>query len=110
MERPIEVYWQIRLKEVAIALEVNNFAVYQAADLDTAKKIVMEEIFPGTGAKSVSWGGSMTLTASGICDAIKNVPGLEILDTFDKTLTPEENWPSGEDLCSWIFSLPAPMR
>jgi hypothetical protein len=91
MERPIEVYWQIRLKEVATALEANNFAVYQAADLVTAKKIVMEEIFPSTGAKSVSWGGSMTLTASGICDAIKNLPGLEILDTFDRTLTPEEN-------------------
>jgi len=91
MERPTEVYWQIRLKEVAIALEANNFAVYQASDLDMAKKIVMEEIFPGTGAKSVSWGGSMTLMASGICDAIKNVPGLEILDTFDRTLPPEEN-------------------
>jgi hypothetical protein len=91
MERPMEVYWQIRLREVATALESNNFAVYQAADLDMAKKIVMEEIFPSTGAKSVSWGGSMTLMASGICDAIKNVRGLEILDTFDRTLTPEEN-------------------
>ena len=91
MERPMEAYWQIRLKEVAIALEANNFAAYQAEDLDRARTIVMEEIFPGTGAKSVSWGGSMTLMASGICDAIKNVPGLEILDTFDRTLTPEEN-------------------
>jgi hypothetical protein len=91
MEKPMEVYWRIRLKEVAIALEANNFAVYQAEDLDRARTIVMEEIFPGTGAKSVSWGGSMTLMASGICDAIKNVPGLEILDTFDRTFTPEEN-------------------
>ena len=91
MERPMEVYWRTRLKEVAIALAANNFAVYQAEDLDRAKKIVMEDIFPGTGAKSVSWGGSMTLMASGICDAIKNVPGLEVLDTFDRTLTPEEN-------------------
>jgi len=91
MERPMEVYWRTRLKEVAIALEANNFAAYQAEDLDRARTIVMEEIFPGTGAKSVSWGGSMTLMASGICDAIKNVPGLEILDTFDRTLTPEEN-------------------
>jgi len=91
MERPMEAYWHIRLKEVAIALEANNFAAYQAEDLDRARTIVMEEIFPGTGAKSVSWGGSMTLMASGICDAIKNVPGLEILDTFDRTLTPEEN-------------------
>jgi hypothetical protein len=33
----------------------------------------------------------MTLMASGICDAVKKVPGLEILDTFDRTLTQEEN-------------------
>jgi hypothetical protein len=92
VEKPIEVYWRIRLKEVATALEANNFAVYQAADLDAAKMIVMEQIFPGTGAKSVSWGGSMTLASSGICDALKGVPGLEILDTFDRTLTPEENF------------------
>ena len=91
MEKPIEVYWRIRLKEVATALEANNFAVYQASDLDAAKTIVMEQIFPGTGAKSVSWGGSMTLMSSGICDALKSVPGLEILDTSDRTLTPEEN-------------------
>jgi hypothetical protein len=91
METPIEVYWRIRLKEVAVALDANNFAVYQAANLDAAKMIVMEQIFPGTGAKSVSWGGSMTLISSGICDALKGVPGLEILDTFDRTLTPEEN-------------------
>jgi hypothetical protein len=91
MEKPGEVYWQIRLKEVARALEANNFTVYQAADLDASKEIVMGQIFPKTGAKSVSWGGSMTLMASGICDAMKSVPGLEILDTFDKTLTPEEN-------------------
>jgi len=91
MEKPVETYWQIRLKEVATALQANNFEVYQAADLAIARKIVMDQIFPSTGAKSVSWGGSMTLIASGICDAIKNTPGLEILDTFDTTLTPDEN-------------------
>ncbi len=91
MEKPIEVYWQLRLKEVAAALEANNFAVFQASDLDAAKKIVMEQIFPGTGAKSVSWGGSVTLVSSGICDSLKGVPGLEILDTFDRTLSPEES-------------------
>ena len=91
MEKPIEVYWGIRLKEVATALEANNFEVYQAADLDAAKKIVVEQIFPGTDAKSVSWGGSMTLISSGICDALKSAAGVEILDTFDRTLTPEEN-------------------
>jgi len=91
MEKPVEAYWQIRLKEVATALQENNFEVYRAADLAIARKIVMEQILPSTEAKSVSWGGSMTLVASGIVDAIKNTPGLEILDTSDSTLTPEEN-------------------
>lgn len=91
MENPTEVYWEIRLKEVRSALEANNFAVYPAADLNEAKKTVMEQILPNTGAKSVSWGGSMTLMASGICEAVKSMPGLEILDTFDRNLTPEEN-------------------
>ena len=91
MERPNEVYWQTRIKGVAAALEANNFLAYQVGDLDAARKIAMEQIFPGTGAKSVSWGGSMTLASSGICDALKQVPGLEVLDTFDRTLTPEES-------------------
>lgn len=90
MEKPFESYWQIRRKETKSALEANNFEVYEAEDLGSAKRIVMEQIIPRTGAKSVSWGGSMTFMATGIYDALKNTPGLEVLDTFDKTLTPEQ--------------------
>jgi L-lactate utilization protein LutB len=32
----------------------------------------------------------VTFTTSGIYDAIKKMPGLEVLDTYDKTLTPEQ--------------------
>ena len=90
MEKPFENCWQIRCKESKSALEANNFEVYEAEDLGSAKRIVMEQIIPGIGAKSVSWGGSMTFMATGIYDAIKSKPGLEVLDTFDKTLTPEQ--------------------
>jgi L-lactate utilization protein LutB len=90
MDKPIENYWQIRLKEAKSALEANNFDVFLAEDLASARKIVLEQILPLTGARSVSWGGSMTFTTSGIYDAIKKMPGLEVLDTYDKTLTPEE--------------------
>jgi L-lactate utilization protein LutB len=78
------------LKEVKEALETNNFEVYLADNGAEAKKIVQEEILPKTGAKTVSWGGSMTFTATGLHDALKSAAGLEVLDTFDKSKSSEE--------------------
>ncbi len=57
MDKPIDHYWQIRLKAVKEALESNNFEVFLANDVGEARKIVKEQILPATGAKSVSWGG-----------------------------------------------------
>ena len=90
MDRPIENYWQIRLTEVREALEANNFEVFLAADRDEAKRIVLEEIVPKTGAKSCSWGGSMTITAVGIYEALKNTQTMKVIDTFDRNLPAEE--------------------
>jgi hypothetical protein len=91
MDRPIEHYWQIRLKGVKEALEANHFEVFLAQDVKEAKKIVKEQILPTLGAKSVSWGGSMTFLATGLYEEIKKMPGLEILDTFDRSKPAEEN-------------------
>jgi len=90
MDKPIENYWQLRLKDLKEILEDNNFEVFIASSGDEAKNIVLEEIVPKIGAKSVSWGGSMTFTASGLYDALKDHPGLEVLDTYDKKASPEE--------------------
>jgi L-lactate utilization protein LutB len=90
MEKPIVNYWQDRLKELKEALETNNFEVLLADNGAEAKKIVQEEILPKTGAKTVSWGGSMTFKATGLYDALKSAAGLEILDTFDKSKSSEE--------------------
>ena len=91
MDKPIEHYWQTRLKVVKEALEANHFEVFLADDVGQAKRIVKEQILPTTGAKSVSWGGSMTFLATGLYEEIKKMPGLEILDTFDRSKPPEEN-------------------
>ena len=91
MDKPIEHYWQIRLKSVKEALEANHFEVFLANDVGEAKKIVKEQILPTLGAKSVSWGGSMTFLATGLYEEIKKMPGLEILDTFDRSKSAEEN-------------------
>jgi L-lactate utilization protein LutB len=90
MDRPIENYWQIRLTEVKEALEANNFEVFVATNREEAKRIVLEEIVPTTGAKSCSWGGSMTITAVGIYEALKNTQTMKVIDTFDRNLPAEE--------------------
>ena len=90
MDKPVENYWQKRLSEVKNALEENNFEVFLADNAADASKIVQEEILPKTGAKTVSWGGSMTFIATGLYNSIKDNPNLEILDTFNKSLSGEE--------------------
>jgi len=90
MDKPIETYWQVRFVELKSELEDNNFEVYLADNAAEAKRIVLEEILPKTGPKSVSWGGSMTFLATGLYEAIKEDSDIEILDTFDKGLPVEE--------------------
>lgn len=92
MDKPTEHYWQIRLNELKEVLEENHFEVFLAKDTAEAKAIVLEQILPATGAKSVSWGGSMTYLATGLYEAIKTNRKLEILDTYDKSLTPEQSY------------------
>jgi L-lactate utilization protein LutB len=90
MDKPVENYWQKRLNEVKKALEDNNFEVFVADNAADASKIVQEEILPKIGAKTVSWGGSMTFIATGLYNSIKDNPNMEILDTFNKSLSGEE--------------------
>jgi len=90
MEKPIENYWKGRLVGVKQALERNNFEAFLADNATKAREVVQKEILPKTGAKSVSWGGSLTFTSSGLYDAIKDHPDLEVLDVFDKQRSDEE--------------------
>jgi L-lactate utilization protein LutB len=90
MEKPIENYWKGRLVGVKDALERNSFEAFLADNAAKAKEIVQMEILVKTGAKSVSWGGSLTFTSTGLYDAMKNHPDLEVLDVFDKGLSDEQ--------------------
>jgi L-lactate utilization protein LutB len=90
MDKPVENYWQKRLSEVKKALEDNNFEVFVADNAADASKIVQEGILPKIGVKTVSWGGSMTFMVTGLYNSIKDNPNLEILDTFNKSLSGEE--------------------
>ena len=90
MDKPIENYWQRRLADVKLALEENNFEVYLAESTDHAKTIVLEDLLPKLNPKTISWGGSITFTDSGLYRELNENSDLEILDTFDKKLPDEQ--------------------
>jgi L-lactate utilization protein LutB len=91
MEKPMENYWKKRLADVKNALEGNNFEVFLANTAAKAREIVQKEIISRIDIKSVSWGGSMTFMATGLYEAIKDDPDLEVLDTFDKSISGDES-------------------
>ncbi len=90
METPIPFYWQKRLENLKASLDANNFEVYQADSASHAKGVVADEILPKIDARSVSWGGSKTLLATGLCDYFRESGRYDIIDTFDRTVPREE--------------------
>jgi L-lactate utilization protein LutB len=90
MEKPIKNYWIKRLTDLRAVLESNNFEVFLADDNDMACKIVMDEIIPPLKAKTISWGGSMTFIDTGLYEKLKDNSDMEVLDSFDKNMSPED--------------------
>ncbi len=90
METPLEHYWKLRLEALKEALEDNRFEVVVAEDAAAARTAVLEGILPGLGAKSLSWGGSLTMIQSGLYAALKDDARYEVIDTYDRTLSPED--------------------
>jgi L-lactate utilization protein LutB len=90
MDQPIEAYWKIRLDEIKETLEKNNFQVFIADTVDQVNSIVLDEIIPKVNPESISWGGSMTFTGTGLYGILKARDDMKILDAFDKSASPEE--------------------
>jgi anion-transporting ArsA/GET3 family ATPase len=90
MYEPIESYWKIRLTDVREAMNTNNFDAVVVDSAIEAKTVLLEKIIPETAAKTISWGGSLTLIATGICDVLKERSDVKVLDTFAKDLTAED--------------------
>ena len=90
MEKPIEHYWRARLADLKEALEGNNFEVFLAQNTAEAKTVVMEKIIPAINPKSISWGGSITFTSTGLYDILKNNSDFKVIDPYDKNVSFEE--------------------
>ncbi len=90
MAQPIDMYWEIKLAEVKEQLESNNFEVTITDSLSDAKTLVLEKFIPELKPQRISWGGSMTFVASGLYDTLKDAPDMQVVDTFDKSLSNSE--------------------
>ncbi|MFO7713249.1 lactate utilization protein [Desulfosarcina sp.] len=91
MDNPIQHYWEIRLQKTKRALEAGNFDVYIADNKDLAKKMAYDTIIPAMAPKTISWGGSMTFVGTRLYESLRNDPRYTVLDTYDKSLSPEES-------------------
>ena len=90
MQKPIESYWNFRLKDVKSALEANNFYVFLANSAKDAAELVENVIIPNIEPKSISWGGSMTFMETGLYDLLKDRQEYDIIDTYDRNVSQEE--------------------
>jgi len=90
MQNPVGNYWSKRLHDLKKALESNNFEAYVAETAIDAKNIIFNTIVPQLAPKTMSWGGSMTLSETGIQDALLKVEGIEIENPYKPGLSREE--------------------
>jgi L-lactate utilization protein LutB len=91
MDNPISDFWKTKLDETRAALEKNNFKVFVADTAVDAKTMVLDSIIPQISPQSMAWGGSLTFTATGIYDQLKGRSDIQVLDTFDKSISKEES-------------------
>lgn len=92
MDKPIENYWDLNLRELEQALSKNGFDVYRADSASDVKTVVLEDILPELKPKTVSWGGSLSLAKSGLYEYLRDSDEYEALDTWDKDLSNEEKY------------------
>jgi L-lactate utilization protein LutB len=91
MEQFERKFWEMRLEACKEALEKNKFEVFIAENPVDAQRIFLEHILPEIEVENASWGDSMTLKESGILDALKRDPAIDVIETFAPDLTREQS-------------------
>ncbi|MBG0791231.1 MAG: lactate utilization protein [Desulfovibrionaceae bacterium] len=90
MDKPIDNYWRLKIEAVGKALADNGFDVRMADSLKDARRLVLDEILPEINPATISWGGSVTFTESGLYEALRDSEKYKALDTYDKSLSDED--------------------
>ena len=72
MDTPQNRNCPLRLEELMRALQKNQFEAHMAADAEEANQILcLDKLRPAFVPLSISWGGAMTFTGSGLFHSIK---------------------------------------
>jgi L-lactate utilization protein LutB len=87
----MEKYWELRLKNCKSALENNNFGAFIAETPSDAKKIIIDLILPEIDIKSVSWGDSLTLYATGILPYFREKSEIKLIETFGEKISRDKS-------------------
>lgn len=90
MDKPIDNFWRLNLQDVQETLIRNGFDVHMASSVEDARRIVLEEILPELNPQTLSWGGSVTFSATGLYESLRDSDQYETLDTWDKSLSNED--------------------
>jgi hypothetical protein len=90
MPDPIRHFYAKRLEQTRKALEANNFDARVAESADQARSLVLDEILAPMGRVQAGLGGSVSLVQTGIHQALKDLDSVELLDSFDKSLSWDE--------------------
>ena len=87
---PREASSDVILTRLGRELVKRDFGVTIASSLKDAADLVMNRLLPESGAKTVSFGGSMTVREAGLLESLQAVPGLTVMNTFDYAISPAE--------------------
>ncbi len=77
-----------KLQKVIRELKRNNFDVFYATNLQSARDIFENEIVKKLPIVSASYADSITMQQSGALDLLKNIHSIEFIDTF----SPDDSW------------------
>ncbi|MDR1676862.1 MAG: lactate utilization protein [Deltaproteobacteria bacterium] len=89
MSTPQETYYTHKLEGVKKALEANFFEASIHQTLEEAEDYLIKTIIPEGALKSVGFGGSATVSASGLLAKLRAIPDFEVIDRNDPSLSPE---------------------
>jgi hypothetical protein len=79
MEKFVENYWQLRLAALQERLKKNNFEALVVQSPSEAAQYVLDQLLPALKPASVAYGGSLTLHATGLLEALADRKGLNLI-------------------------------
>lgn len=86
----VDRYYRMRLEHCAAALGDNNFEVHIADTTEQATHIFRRQIFSELQVESASWGDSMSLSATGIIDFLRQHSTITFIETFESGIPRDE--------------------